>query len=143
MRVTILGSGASEGIPAFLCECSVCTHARRVRGKEIRRNSFALVTSASNETLLIDVPAHFKTCWDQGRFQEEALVAVLVTHRHDDHSLGLHYLWDTIPHNPARRERPLPVCMPSDVYELRVRPCRGLSAPADRGQPLLQLAFHL
>ncbi len=122
MNLTILGSGASEGIPAFLCECAVCTHARRARGRDVRQNSFALVTARSGDSILIDLPPHFKMSWDAGRFRHERLAAVLVTHGHDDHSMGLQYLWDATLCDPRREEHPLPVYMPLDVFELRVRP---------------------
>jgi phosphoribosyl 1,2-cyclic phosphate phosphodiesterase len=134
MQVTILGSGASEGIPAFLCECSVCANARRRRGKEVRQNSFAMLTASSGESLLIDLPPHFKMSLDHRRFSSASLCGILVTHRHDDHSLGLPYLWDARIENQQRTELPLPAYMPQDVFDLRVRPvlpASGSDSPAE------------
>ena len=137
MILTVLGSGASEGIPAFLCQCATCITARRRRGKEVRQNSFALLQARTGEQLLIDVPPHFKASWDTKRLREDRLCAVLVTHRHDDHSLGIPYLWDAVIHSSCREAQPLPIYMPADVYDLRVRPFeQGTADSSGRGKPV-------
>ena len=117
MIITILGSGASEGIPAFLCRCPRCAHARRVRGREIRENACALVTSASGESLLIDMPPQLKAAWDGGRFDQDTLRGVLITHRDEDHTLGLKYLVDAHPRNGVTDPHPITAWMPQEVEE--------------------------
>jgi phosphoribosyl 1,2-cyclic phosphate phosphodiesterase len=117
MTISILGSGASEGIPAFLCNCPGCRRARRKRGREIRQNACALVTSRSGKSLLIDMPPQIKMAWDAGRFDQEALLGVLITHRHEDHTLGLKYLRDADPKNGVQGAHPIQLWLPEEVRE--------------------------
>ena len=51
MQVRLLGTGGSDGIPAFYGNDRVSAHARKVRGKEMRTRSAALVDG----TLKIDL----------------------------------------------------------------------------------------
>jgi phosphoribosyl 1,2-cyclic phosphate phosphodiesterase len=115
MTVTFIGTGASEGIPAFLCRCSVCRNARRVGGREIRQNASALVTGRSGESILIDMPPQFKMAWDHGAFDEDSVVGVLITHRHDDHTLGLKYVQDAVPKNGVVDGHPIQLWLPLEV----------------------------
>ena len=117
MIITILGSGASEGIPAFLCTCSRCAHARKARGPEIRQNACTLVTSHTGTSLLIDMPPQFKMAWDTGGFDQSALLGILITHRHEDHTLGLKYLVDAHPRNGVTDPHPIAAWMPQEVEE--------------------------
>ena len=120
MEVRILGSGGSEGIPAFLCECRVCVEARRRGGREIRQNACAHVTLASGLGILLDMPPQFKMAWDRCRLDEEKLAAILITHRHQDHTLGLKYLIDAVPENGFRQARTMTVYLPADVLTSRI-----------------------
>ena len=52
MKLTYLGTAASEGFPAVFCNCEFCQEARRLKGKNIRTRSQSLV----NDDLLIDIP---------------------------------------------------------------------------------------
>ena len=52
MKITYLGTAASEGLPAPFCTCEVCRRAREAGGKSVRTRSQALV----DESLLIDFP---------------------------------------------------------------------------------------
>ena len=117
MTITIVGSGASEGIPAFLCNCPCCRNARRLRGREIRQNACAVVTSRSGPSLLIDMPPQIKMAWDGHRFDNEALLGILVTHRHEDHTLGLKYLRDVDPKNGVLDPHPVQVWLPEEVAQ--------------------------
>jgi phosphoribosyl 1,2-cyclic phosphate phosphodiesterase len=140
MELRILGSGGSEGIPAFLCKCRVCTEARRRRGREIRQNACAHVTLASGLGILLDMPPQFKMAWDHYRLGEEKLAAVLITHRHDDHTLGLKYLIDAIPENGFRQARAMIAYLPADVLTGRLL---GIDAKNDpppewRGGPFVK-----
>jgi phosphoribosyl 1,2-cyclic phosphate phosphodiesterase len=115
--LTIVGSGASEGIPAFLCNCTGCRRARRVRGREIRQNACALVTSRTGKNLLIDMPPQIKMAWDLRQFDHESLLGVLVTHRHEDHTLGLKYLRDVDPRNGVQDAHPIQLWLPEEVAQ--------------------------
>lgn len=121
MEVRILGSGGSEGIPAFLCRCRVCADARRRQGKEIRQNACAHVTLASGQGILLDMPPQFKMAWDRSRLDDEKLAAILLTHRHQDHTLGLKYLIDAVPKNGFRHARAITAYLPVEVLTGRLR----------------------
>jgi phosphoribosyl 1,2-cyclic phosphate phosphodiesterase len=94
MKLKLLGTGAAEGIPALLCNCPICANARRRRGRDVRQNSCAVVEGASGALVLIDAPPHIKMTVDSRAVDQERLQAILVTHAHQDHSLGLDYLSD-------------------------------------------------
>lgn len=115
MEVRILGSGGSEGIPAFLCKCRICAEARRRGGREIRQNACAHVTLASGLGILLDMPPQFKMTWDRYRLDQEKLAAILITHRHEDHTLGLKYLIDAVPENGFRQAWAMKAYLPPDV----------------------------
>ena len=121
MDVRILGSGGSEGIPAFLCRCRVCTEARRLGGREIRQNACTHVTLASGQGILLDMPPQFKMAWDHSRLDAEKLAAILITHRHEDHSLGLKYLIDAIPRNGFLQAKTVTAYLPADVLTGRLQ----------------------
>jgi phosphoribosyl 1,2-cyclic phosphate phosphodiesterase len=121
MDVRILGSGGSEGIPAFLCRCQVCAEARRRRGREIRQNACIHVTLASGQGILLDMPPQFKMAWDRSRLDDEKLAAILITHRHQDHTLGLKYLIDAVPKNGFRQARAITAYLPAEVLTGRLR----------------------
>ena len=121
MEIRILGSGGSEGIPAFLCQCRICEEARRRGGREIRQNACAHVTLASGLGILLDMPPQFKMAWDHCRLDQEKLAAILITHRHQDHTLGLKYLIDAVPENGFRQARTMTVYLPTDVLTDRIR----------------------
>lgn len=81
MKITYLGTGAAEGIPALFCNCPLCQKARRLGGKNIRSRSQALV----NDDLLLDFgPDVF---WHICRFGLDLtkIRTLLVTHTHEDH----------------------------------------------------------
>ncbi len=81
MKLTYLGTGASEGIPALFCNCSVCSNARVKGGREIRHRSSALIDG----NLLIDIsPDIFSQAISQN-LDLSRLKHVLITHTHYDH----------------------------------------------------------
>ena len=59
MKITYLGTAASEGLPAPFCTCEVCRRAREAGGKSVRTRSQALV----DESLLIDFPPDTYLHW--------------------------------------------------------------------------------
>ena len=82
MRITVLGSGTSHGIPMIGCRCPVCTsddpRNRRTRtSAAIRLGHRTVLVDASPELRLQAVAAGI-----------DALDAVLFTHAHADHIMG-------------------------------------------------------
>ncbi|WP_028551289.1 MBL fold metallo-hydrolase [Paenibacillus sp. UNC451MF] len=81
MKITFLGTAAAEGIPFPFCACKTCEHARKEKGKNIRKRQSMLI----NDDLLIDIgPDLYAACADLGISLVE-LKYLLVTHSHEDH----------------------------------------------------------
>ncbi|MBA3468147.1 MAG: MBL fold metallo-hydrolase [Herpetosiphonaceae bacterium] len=83
MQLTILGCGASMGVPTIGCECPVCTSDDPCNR---RTRTAALITSGAT-TILIDPGPDFRQQALRQRITR--LDAVLVTHSHQDHIGGL------------------------------------------------------
>jgi phosphoribosyl 1,2-cyclic phosphate phosphodiesterase len=81
MRLTYLGTGASEGFPALFCKCEACQRAQRAGGKNIKRRSCAMI----EERVLIDLSPDLymqKLAFNLDLSRVESLI---VTHSHEDH----------------------------------------------------------
>lgn len=83
MTVTVLGSGTSVGIPMIGCDCRVCT-SPDPRDKRTRSSIFI---ELAGKVLLIDSAPDFRT--QALRTGMTRLDAVLFTHGHADHVMGL------------------------------------------------------
>ena len=83
MRITVLGSGTSQGVPVIACKCEVCRSAD-MRDKRLR---CAILVEEGNTTLLVDAGPDFRQQMLQ--HQVSNLDAVLLTHEHADHIFGL------------------------------------------------------
>ncbi len=82
VRVTVLGSGTSSGVPVIGCDCPVCTSADP-RNKRLRSS---VLVEANGVNLLIDTPPDLREqCL---RYNVRRVDAVLYTHEHADHILG-------------------------------------------------------
>ena len=84
MKLKFLGSGTSQGVPVIACHCEVCTS---LNPKDKRFRSSALVTTDSGKKILIDCGPDFRMQMLDNR--EEQVDAVLLTHEHNDHVIGL------------------------------------------------------
>lgn len=98
MRVTFLGTGTSRGIPVIGCTCTTCSSSHPFNQ---RLRASVLLESASL-TVVIDTSADFRA--QMLRHRVHQLDAVIFTHHHVDHILGLD---DVYPFN-VRSGRPLP-----------------------------------
>ncbi|MDR2143194.1 MAG: MBL fold metallo-hydrolase, partial [Treponema sp.] len=98
MKVTILGSGTSQGIPVPGCDCRVC-HSSDWRDKRMRAS--VCVEGSAGETAVIDTGPEFRI--QALRAKIKRLDAVFLTHAHADHIHGL----DDI--RPFSHEKPIPV----------------------------------
>ena len=84
MRVTLLGTGTSAGVPSLTCDCRVCT-SEDPRDKRLRCS--VLLEFEDGTKLLIDASLD---CRQQLlRVGLKRLDALLMTHPHADHVLGL------------------------------------------------------
>jgi phosphoribosyl 1,2-cyclic phosphate phosphodiesterase len=111
MKVTLLGTSGAEGWPGLFCRCDACGKARKLRGKNIRTRSSALI----DNVLKIDFPPDTLHHVIQYDLDLRCLTALLFTHAHDDHFSGpeLQYLSDYFVPSPI--QNPLPIYGPIDV----------------------------
>ncbi|MDN3605716.1 MBL fold metallo-hydrolase [Kaistella yonginensis] len=84
MKLKFLGSGTSQGIPVIACHCEVCNS---LNPKDRRFRSSALITTAAADKILIDCGPDFRLQMLENK--EEQIDAVLLTHEHNDHVIGL------------------------------------------------------
>ena len=83
MKITVLGSGTSQGIPIITCGCDVC---RSTDPRDKRLRTSLLIESAGT-TICIDAGPDFR--YQMLRANVKKLDAILITHEHKDHIGGL------------------------------------------------------
>jgi phosphoribosyl 1,2-cyclic phosphate phosphodiesterase len=98
MKIIVLGSGTSHGIPVLGCGCPVC---RSKDPKDQRTRASLYIEGDGGERVVIDTGPEFRR--QAIRAEITRLDAVLLTHAHADHVHGL----DDV--RPLSVERPLPV----------------------------------
>jgi len=96
IQITVLGSGTSTGVPAIGCHCAVCT-STDPRDQRMRPS---ILLSYGGRNVLIDTTPDFRT--QALRYGIERLDAILFTHEHADHIMGLD---DVRPFNFRQRSR--------------------------------------
>lgn len=81
MEFTFLGTAAGEQYPGFWCQCENCEKARRLGGKNIRKNCASWI----EPNCLIDFPS--EVFMQAERYDIDLLKTeiLLVTHSHEDH----------------------------------------------------------
>jgi riboflavin kinase/FMN adenylyltransferase len=94
MRVTVMGSGTSMGVPTLGCHCAVCESAD-AHDKRLRPS---LLLSRGEQNVVIDTTPDFRT--QALRAGIDRLDAVILTHGHADHILGFD---DLRPYNFKQR----------------------------------------
>jgi phosphoribosyl 1,2-cyclic phosphate phosphodiesterase len=114
MQLVFLGSGDEHGVPRIGCDCETCQQAQAQDSRNCRTSSSVAIRYGqfySERVILIDAAPEFRlqtTNLGLGQFD-----AVLLTHAHDAHILGLSALAS------AQREAGLPlgVYAPSEVLD--------------------------
>lgn len=98
MEIQYLGTAASEGWPALFCRCPACEKARRLKGKNIRTRSQALIDGS----LLVDFPADTYLHVLRDGLDLSSVRRLLITHSHDDHfyPFDLYMRMEPYLHNP-------------------------------------------
>jgi phosphoribosyl 1,2-cyclic phosphate phosphodiesterase len=108
LKITVLGSGTSMGVPSLGCHCRVCSsldpHDNRLRP--------SLLLSRNGQNVVIDTTPDFR---QQGlRAGVDRLDAVLLTHGHADHIMGFD---DIRPYN-LRQQTSLPVYSNGETFDI-------------------------
>ena len=83
LTITVLGSGTSVGVPTIGCHCAVCTSS----DPRDRRLRPSVLVSYEGRNVLIDTTPDFR--YQALRAGIERVDAILYTHAHADHILGL------------------------------------------------------
>ena len=107
MKLRFLGTGTSQGIPIIGCDCSVCA-SEDIRDKRLR---CAILLKIKEQNLVIDIGPDFRQQMLKAKIAH--LDAVLITHEHNDHIIGLD---DVRPFN-FQSNNDMPVYARSKVQE--------------------------
>jgi phosphoribosyl 1,2-cyclic phosphate phosphodiesterase len=99
IKVTVLGTGTSTGVPMVACSCEVCKSSNT---KDKRLRCSILIQSAST-TIVIDTTPDFRQ--QMLRHNVQKLDAVVFTHPHKDHIAGL----DDVKAFNFFQQQPMPV----------------------------------
>lgn len=112
VKIILLGTGTSQGVPVIGCECPVCTSSDPL---DNRLRSAALITDGQTN-VLIDAGPDFRQ--QMLRYRIKHLDAILLTHEHNDHVIGLD---DIRPFNHRSGEAMSVYTLPRVATEVRRR----------------------
>ncbi len=112
VKIILLGTGTSQGVPVIGCDCSVCISADAL---DQRLRSAALLTDGRTN-VLIDAGPDFRQ--QMLRHRVKHLDAILLTHEHNDHVIGLD---DIRPFNYRSGEAMSVFALPRVASEVRRR----------------------
>jgi len=131
--LTVLGSGTSMGVPTIGCDCAVC-HSTDPRD---RRTRPSVMISFNGRNVLIDTTPDFR---EQAlREHITQLDAVLYTHTHADHILGIDDLRPlTYKHRPGK----LPLYASPQACDFLRTMFRYIFEPTYKFGGLPQVALH-
>lgn len=99
MKITILGTGTSQGVPVIGCDCPVC-HSSNPKDKRLR---VSIQVEWDDLRVVVDAGPDFRQ--QMLGVGGKEIDAILVTHEHNDHIAGLD---DVRPFN-FRYEKDMPV----------------------------------
>jgi phosphoribosyl 1,2-cyclic phosphate phosphodiesterase len=99
LKITFLGTGTSHGVPMIGCDCATC---RSSDPRDKRWRPSVLVETSGGESILIDAGPDLRA--QALRFDIRRIDAILFTHGHADHVLGL----DEVRRYNAMQQRAMP-----------------------------------
>ena len=108
LKITVLGSGTSMGVPTLSCHCRVCS-SPDPRDNRLRPS---LLLSRNGQNAVIDTTPDFRQ--QALRAHMDRLDAVLLTHGHADHIMGFD---DIRPFN-IRQQAALPVYSNEETFRI-------------------------
>lgn len=132
VKITVLGSGTSVGVPTIGCHCDVCT-SEDPRDNRLRPS---ILISYRGRNVVIDTTPDFRT--QALRAKIDRLDAVLFTHEHADHIMGLD---DVRPFNFRQKGR-IPIFASADTMRAIHRCFRYIFEGGERESAIPQLESH-
>ena len=123
-ELIFMGTGTSYGVPMVGCRCSVCTSSDP---RNVRTRCSALIHGRDGAVLIDPTPDFRSQALREGL---DRLDAVLITHVHADHVLGL----DDLRPLSLSRDEPLPV-FAADEAAAELRQIFGYVFETDRRRP--------
>jgi phosphoribosyl 1,2-cyclic phosphate phosphodiesterase len=132
LYITVLGSGTSTGVPTIGCECEVCTSSDP-RDNRLRPSIYIRY---AGHGILIDTTPDFRA--QALRFHVDRIDAILYTHAHADHILGLD---DVRPFNYRQRSA-IPIYAKPDTLDAIRRVFRYAFEPEPKQTSIPRLKLH-
>ena len=133
LKITVLGSGTSVGVPTVGCHCAVCL-STDPRDNRMRPS---ILVSYQDHNVLVDTTPDFRS--QALRAHIDHIDAVLYTHAHADHILGLD---DLRPYNFRQKER-IPIFAAPDTMETIRRVYQYIFDGVKKESNVPQLITHL
>jgi phosphoribosyl 1,2-cyclic phosphate phosphodiesterase len=98
LRITFLGTGTSHGVPMIGCDCETCRSTDR---RDNRRRPSVYVETDDGQAILLDAGPDLRS--QALEYGVRRIDALLLTHGHSDHILGLDELrrFNAIQHRPV------------------------------------------
>ena len=113
MDITFLGTGSAWGVPEINCNCAIC---KEMRAKQERRDRTSILLTEGDANLLIDCGPDAKE--QLSRNQVKKIDAVLISHEHNDHYIGLDELFVYKRVLPKEDFSPIPVYLTLKTHEV-------------------------
>jgi phosphoribosyl 1,2-cyclic phosphate phosphodiesterase len=133
LKITVLGSGTSSGVPTIGCTCAVC-HSDDPRDNRLRPS---ILIGHGDRNIIIDTTPDFRA--QVLRAGVKRLDAIIFTHGHADHILGLD---DVRPFNYHQRSK-IPVYASKPAFAIIERVFAYVFDTAERGTTVPKLDVTL
>jgi phosphoribosyl 1,2-cyclic phosphate phosphodiesterase len=133
LKITVLGSGTSSGVPTIGCSCAVCA-STDPRDKRLRPS---ILIGCSGRNIVIDTSPDFRA--QILRSGATRLDAIVYTHSHADHILGLD---DIRPFNFHQRSR-IPIYASAPAFAVIQRVFAYVFDPTERNTAVPKLDVNI
>ncbi|MBW1804963.1 MAG: MBL fold metallo-hydrolase [Deltaproteobacteria bacterium] len=112
MDLTFLGTGGAWGLPELNCDCKICAEARH-KGEKRYRTAFLL---SGTKNILVDCGPDIAL--QLSGYHVEKIDALLITHEHGDHYIGMDEFLSFKRNLPRGTFEPIPVYLTSGSWKV-------------------------